>query len=157
MADDDLSTDILRRLEPVIARRAPEVAEVLVSLTVTPEGATRPMSWCGIGEVKRNVALYASEKGEGTALAGAVASLLPPGTDRASFELLLLGLDGDGGEIRRLWSVGHFELERQTRRDLSRDLDKPQVAPHRMILHAGPGSDARALGHIDRLELVIGS
>jgi len=98
MADDDLSTDILRRLEPVIARRVPEVAEVLVSLTVTPEPGDQAYVVVGIGEVKRNVALYASEKGERTALAGAVASLLPPGTDRASFELLLLGLDGDGGE-----------------------------------------------------------
>ena len=101
MADDDLGTDILQRLEPVIARRAPEVVVVLVKLTVTPEPGDHAYVVVGIGEVKRNVALYASEKGERIARAGAVASLLPPGTVRASFELRLLGRDGggDGGEI----------------------------------------------------------
>ena len=94
MADDDLGTDILQRLEPVIARRAPKVAVVLVKLTVTPEPGDQAYVVVGVGEVKRNVALYASEKGERIALAGAVASLLPPGTVRASFELRLLGRDG---------------------------------------------------------------
>ena len=96
MADDDLSTDILRRLEPVIARRVPEVAEVLVSLTVTPERPGLCRGWHRRSEAQR--CLVREREGERTALAGAVASLLPPGTDRASFELLLLGLDGDGGE-----------------------------------------------------------
>ena len=50
----------------------------------------------GIGKVNRNVALYASEKRERTVLADAVASLVPPGTVRANFELLLLGPDGEG-------------------------------------------------------------
>ena len=63
MADDDLGTDILQRLEPVIARRAPKVAVVLVKLTVTPEPGDQAYVVVGVGEVKRNVALYASEKG----------------------------------------------------------------------------------------------
>jgi hypothetical protein len=100
MTDDELSTDILRRLEVVIARRAPKVAFVLVKLTVTPEKGDQAYGVAGIGKVSGNVVLFASEKAERIALAGAVARLMPPGTVRASFELLLLGLDGegDGGE-----------------------------------------------------------
>ena len=97
MTDDDLSADILRRLEPVIARRVPEVPVVLVKLTVAPEQGDKVYVVAGIGKVNRNVALYAREKRERTALAGAVASLLPQGTVSASFELLLLGPDDEGG------------------------------------------------------------
>ena len=71
---------MLRRLEPVIARRAPEVTVVIVKLTVTPEAGDNVYVVAGIGKVNGNVALYAREKRERTVLAGAVASLLPPGT-----------------------------------------------------------------------------